>query len=226
MRLHRFRYSPYARKVQMVLELMGEPHEVVEVPYGERNDLARLTGGYVYVPVLEMGGEVLVESRAICERLLALPAGRPLVPAGLEGPVWGFADFLDGPAEDILFRIASPAVRDAWKTPWERALYVLVKERKFGAGCVDAWERDRDTLIEQARKLLSPTATTLSRQAFLFGERPTFADAALYGQWAMLEEADASLLPRIDAVFVQHARRVEEAARAVRSASSDTRRRT
>ena len=51
---------------------------------------------------------------------------------------------MEGPLEDILFRVASPHVRDAWERPFERALYVLVKERKFGAGCVDAWERDHD----------------------------------------------------------------------------------
>ena len=33
-----------------------------------------------------------------------------------------------------MFRIGLPAVRDAWPTPGDRALYVLVKERKFGAG--------------------------------------------------------------------------------------------
>src|SRR6478736_4468170 len=52
MKLYRFRYSPYARKVQMLLDLIGARYELVEVPYGDRNEIARVTGGYIYVPVL------------------------------------------------------------------------------------------------------------------------------------------------------------------------------
>src|SRR5688500_10737044 len=132
MKLYRFRYSPYARKVQMLLDLLGQSYELIEVPYGDRNELAILTGGYIYVPVLvDDTGLVTVESRAICERLLE-DGGAGLVPPPLEGPIWGYHDFCDGPLEDVMFRIGSPHVRDAWPTAGERALYVLVKERKFG----------------------------------------------------------------------------------------------
>src|SRR5256885_6321658 len=134
MKLHRLRYSPYARKVQMVLDLLGTPYQLVEVPYGDRRALARLTGGYIYVPVLEDDdGKPIVESRVICEHLLARPGGERLVPAPLEGPIWAYHDFSDGPLEDLAFRIGSPSIRDAWSDPFERALYVLIKERKFGA---------------------------------------------------------------------------------------------
>ena len=135
-----------------------------------------------------------------------------LVPAPFQGPIWAYSDFTDGPLEDLLFRIASPAVRDAWPTPFARGLYVLIKERKFGAGCVDAWERDRAALIAKARVLLAPTLQTLAAQRFLFGDRPTLADAALYGQCAMLEAGSASLLGAVAPELVTYARRVETAA--------------
>lgn len=212
MQLHRFRYSPYARKVQMLLDLMRAKYEIVEVPYGDRNALARLTGGYIYVPVLvDDDGSVIVESQAICERLLAKPAGARFVPSPLEGPIWGYAHFTDGALEDVLFRIASPAIRDAWELPGDRALYTLIKERKFGAGCVDAWARDRDALIATGRALLAPTLATLRARPFLFGDAPTFADAALYGQCAMLEEG--GLLAAVSEELVAYARRLEAATR-------------
>jgi glutathione S-transferase len=44
MKLFRLRYSPYARKVQMVLDLMGARYEAVEVEYGEREALASRGG--------------------------------------------------------------------------------------------------------------------------------------------------------------------------------------
>ncbi len=212
MKLYRFRYSPYARKVQMVLDLMGETYDTVEVPYSDRNELATVTGGYIYVPVLvEDDGTVVTESRAICERLVAKPRGARLVPSPFEGPIWAYHDFVDGALEDVLFRIASPAVRDAWPTPGDRALYTLVKERKFGAGCLDVWKRDQATLIERARHLLGPTLATLAKQPFLFGSAPTLADASLYGNCKMIEEGDSRLLARVAEPLVAFARRLEAA---------------
>ena len=214
MKLYRFRYSPYARKVQMLLDLLGAEYELVEQSYTDRRELAELTSGYVQVPVLHSDdGRVIVESRAICEHLLSESGGERLVPAPLEGPIWGYADFVDGPLEDVLFRIASPEIRDAWPSAAERGLYVYVKERKFGAGCVDAWRRDRAELVRRARSLLAPTLKTLEKCRFLFGDRPTLADAALYGNCAMLEEARPELLSLLSEDLVSYARRVEAAVR-------------
>ena len=208
MKLYRFRYSPYARKVQMVLDLQGANYEIVEVAYGERNELARLTGGYIYVPVVvDDHGAVLTESRAICERLVA--GDTRLVPPGWEGPIWAYHDFVDGPVEDVLFRIASPAIRDAWPRPGERALYTLIKERKFGAGCVDAWARDQASLIARAKVVLAPTLQTLAARPFLFGAAPTLADASLYGNCKMLQEAEPTLLAKVAPPLVDYVRRLE-----------------
>lgn len=213
MKLFRFRYSPYARKVQMVLDLLGARYELVEVPYSDRNEIARTTGGYIYVPVfVDDGGKVIVESRDICAHLTASGKGAGLVPSPLAGPIWAYHDFADGPLEDVLFRVASPAVRDAWPSPGDRALYVLVKERKFGAGCVDAWEKSQAALVARARHLLAPSLETLAARTFLFGDAPTLADAALYGLCKMLEEADPVLLPRVAEALVPFVRRLEERA--------------
>jgi glutathione S-transferase len=215
MKLYRLHYSPYARKVQMLLDLLGRRYEAIEMPYSDRSELASVTGGYVYVPVLvDDDGRVIVESRDICEHLLAGDAGRRLVPAPLEGPIWAYADFADGPLEDVLFRIASPAVRDAWKSPSDRALYVLVKERKFGAGCVSAWEQNRDALVARGRHLLAPSLKTLEARPFLFGDAPTLADAALYGQCAMLEAGGPALLERLSPKLAPFMRRLEQRAKA------------
>jgi glutathione S-transferase len=208
MKLYRFRYSPYARKVQMLLDLAGRTYELIEAPYGDRNELASLTGGYIYVPVLvDDAGRVICESRTICEALLR--EAPQLVPSPLEGPIWAYHDFADGPLEDVLFRISSPAVRDAWPTTGERALYTLIKERKFGAGCLEAWLRERPALFEKGRHLLAPTLSTLSKTPFLFGNAPTLADAALYGLCAMLEEGEPSHLGQLSPTLVAFARRLE-----------------
>jgi glutathione S-transferase len=209
MKLYRFRHSPFARKVQTLLELIGLPYDVVDVSYGERNELAQLTGGYVYVPVLvEDDGRVLVESRDICEHLLARADAAWLLPSPLEGPIWTYADFIDGPIEDLLFRVGSPDTLRQWPTASDRALYTMNKERKFGAGCIAHWLRDGELLIARAVKLLGPSFSTLQKQRFLFGDQPTLADAALHGQSLMLEAANPQLVERVSPLLAEHARRM------------------
>jgi len=212
MKLYRFDYSPYARKVQMALDLCGETYDLVDVPYGEREQLAELTGGYVQVPVLQDDGEVIVDSRAICERLAAAHPETLVVDEATRGSVWAYADWCDTELEDVLFRIASPDIARRFASAWERGLYVLVKERKYGSGCIDRWSEERDALVARAQRMLEPTAATLAARPFLFGKQPTLADAALYGELAMVETASELLVPRLAPDFVSWMRRLERAA--------------
>ncbi len=195
MKLYRFAHSPYAHKISALLELLGKHHTVVDVAFCDRAELAALTGGYIHVPVLvDDDGTVVTDSRRIAERLVGQPGGDRLVPSPWQGPIWAYCDWVDGPLEDVLFRLASPAVRARFQRLEERAFYTLIKERKFGTGCVDQWAAQRDELMARGRVLLQPTARTLAAQPFLFGDRPTLADAALYGQFAMLA-ADETIAP-------------------------------
>jgi glutathione S-transferase len=194
MKLYRLPHSPFARKVQMLLDLLGRPYTAVDLPFSDRTELATLTGGYIQVPVLvDDDGKVVCDSRKICEHLLVGAAREALVPAPLDGPVWAYADWCDGPLEDVVFRIFSPQVRAGWKNAGDRALYVFIKERKFGVGCVDAWARDRQALLARAAALLAPSVRTLEAQSFLFGARPSLADAALYGVLAATLAAEGEL---------------------------------
>jgi glutathione S-transferase len=108
-------------------------------------------------------------------------------------------------------------VRDRWASPGDRALYVFIKERKFGTGCIDTWAREREEYLTRANELLEPTVRTLSAQPFLFGARPSLADLALYGEFAMLTYADPQILGRFDPAFASWLRRLDELAAAARS---------
>ncbi len=196
MKLYRFPYSCYARKVQMVLDLLGATYTIVDVPFGDRTELAALTGGYIQVPVLvDDDGAVIVDSRSICQRLVEGPRGATLVPAPWEGAIWAYADWCDGPLEDVCFRLATPGIRARMERPVDRALFTFIKERKFGRGCVDEWEKSLATLLARSGEMLAPTAQTLSQQPFIFGASPTLADAALYGLCFMMRFASPAFLP-------------------------------
>ena len=103
-------------------------------------------------------------------------------------------------------------MRDRWASAGDRGLYVFIKERKFGKGCLDRWLQERDDLIARANAMLEPTRRTLGTQPFVFGARPTLADAALYGEFAMLAEADATLLARFSEELRAWLGRVDAAA--------------
>lgn len=188
-KLLRFPYSPFALKVQCLLGLAAVRFEVEDVSYGDRSGLVALTGGYIHVPVLvDDAGVPHVESRAISELIVSRFAPA-LVPSPLEGPVWAYADWSDQVLEDPCFKLAVPGILRRFPRPVDRALYTLIKERKYGAGCVQGWESSAGRLLEQSRAALAPSDRTLSTRAFLFGDRPTLADAALWGQLAMLRYA-------------------------------------
>jgi glutathione S-transferase len=201
-RLHRFDYSPYVRKVQMVLDLMGAEHQAIDVPYGHRTELAELTGGYIQVPVLASDGEVITDSRNICRWLVSRPERKWLVPADRAGAVWAYADWCDGPFEDLMFRIATPWLARRFPRVADRATFTFIKERKYGTGCVAQWEREHETLVKKAAEAIEPTLQTLKRQAFVFGSEPTLADAALYGQFMMLNVANAEFPGKVAKAIV------------------------
>ncbi|OZG70985.1 glutathione S-transferase [Hahella sp. CCB-MM4] len=198
MKLYRFDYSCYARKVQMVLDLLNLRYDIEEVPFLDRSKLINLTGGYIQVPVLLMDdGTVLKDSRVICKSLLSGDNAERLTPSPWQGPIWAYADWCDSALEDVLFRLASPGIRNRFKTASEKAFFSFIKERKFGEGCVDQWARQSGELVSKARSLLRPTLETLSKQAFIFGDQPTYADATLYGHVKMVEISDPDLLTDI-----------------------------
>jgi glutathione S-transferase len=191
MRLFHFPTSTYSRKVQRCLELKGLAFELVEVPYLDRRELATLTGGYVMVPVLEDAGRVVVDSPAITAYLDERYAPS-LRPGALAGAAMIFEQWADTTFEDVAFRIATPgAMERLVANNGGRAdvagMYRFGKERKFGAGCIEAWRDGEATLTAQLAQLSVPLVRALEAHPFLLGDAPTLADAAVWGPLATIE---------------------------------------
>ena len=113
MKLYRLEYRCYARKAQMVLDLLGSTTTASTSTSATAPSSPTRTGGYVQVPVL-------VDDGVPGDRRLAgdlrrsssgAGAGRRLVPSPWQGPIWAYADWCDGPLEDVMFRIATPLAR-------------------------------------------------------------------------------------------------------------------
>jgi glutathione S-transferase len=191
LRLYQFAYSPYAAKVRLVLDLKGLAYDLIEVPYMDRTEIVRLTN-QVVLPVLAddaSGSTVAIHDSPRITAYLDEhypPNLRPSAAAVV------FEQWADSTFEDVAFRIASPRVEprmtelNGGRTD-AAAMYRYIKERKFGAGCIDQWARDTPALTARLRDLAAPLAHTLASQPFLLGADPTLADAAVWGNLAMLE---------------------------------------
>ena len=200
LRLFQFAYSPYAAKVRLVLDLKGLAYDLVEVPYMDRTEIMRLTN-QVVVPVLTddaSGSTVAIHDSPRITAYLDehyAPNLRPSAAAVV------FEQWADSTFEDVAFRIASPHVEplmaelNGGRTD-APGMYRFIKERKFGAGCIDQWARDTPVLTARLRALAAPLARTLASQPFLLGAEPTLADAAVWGNLYMLERASPGWVGR------------------------------
>lgn len=193
MKLFQFAYSPYAAKARKCLELKGLAHELVEVPYMDRREVAALTGGVIMLPVLADGATVVCDSPRITEYLDAKYAPS-LRPGALAGAASVFESWSDHVLEDVAFRLASPACEQRIVELNDgrldaRAMYRFVKERKFGPGCIEAWHKSAPELRVRLQAMLAPLGRTLETQPFLLGAQATVTDAAVYGNLYMLEWA-------------------------------------
>jgi glutathione S-transferase len=193
MKLYQFAYSPYAAKVRKCLELKRIAFETVEVPFMDRRELVAVTGGSVIIPVLVDGDTVVKDSPRITA-WLDEHYGPSLRPGALCAAATALEHWSDQILEDVAFRLATPGI--ARQMPeWNggrqdaAAMYVFIKERKFGLGCVDAWRAAEADLSTRLAALLAPLVRTLELQPFLLGDQPTVADAAVFGNFHMLETA-------------------------------------
>lgn len=190
MKLFEFVYSPFAAKVRKCLAWKGLEYEAVEVPMMDRRALVAVTGGSIMVPVLCDGATVISDSprfTAYLERYAPSLRPPPLSAAAVVFESWA-----DNVLEDTAFRVAAPAIDERITEHNDgredaRAMFRLVKERRYGAGCLEAWRAQRVELTARLAALLDPLDAGLRSTPFLLGSAPTVADAAVYGQLYMIE---------------------------------------
>lgn len=192
-KLFQFSYSPYAAKVRICLKLKDLAFEVVEVPYADRKQLVKVSGG-LSVPVLVDGANVIADSVRIVEWIDLSPGPSLRAnPLSLVLEQWA-----DGPLEDLAFRFACPGLEDRMgeeQGEEARLLFRLIKERKYGTGAIAQWRSERLKWLEETRAALAPIASILENQPWVLdGDEPSVADAAIAGQVHMMECASPGLV--------------------------------
>jgi len=173
-RLHRFALSGHAHRVQLMLSLLGVPHEIVEVdlPRGEHKQPEFLAKNpFGQVPVIEDGALTLADSNAILVYLASrYDASGRWLPRTPEGAAQ-------------VQRWLSVAAGQLAAGPGQARVEVLFN-RARSPQC-----------HEVAKRLFGLMDAHLAAQPFLTGEAPTIADVAMYTYSAHAPEGGVSLAP-------------------------------
>ena len=103
--------------------------------------------------------------------------------------------YIEDNVESVTFKLIDPFYLRDIEDPVERAMVRRHKERKFGPGCEERWEKERPSLQAEAERLLAPFDLSLAHGPFLFDDRPIFSDFALFGVLGNLTYHNYNSLP-------------------------------
>jgi glutathione S-transferase len=178
------RFSPHAWKAVMALRHKGLAFEEAPTPF---TGIPKLENGFSpTVPLLKDGERLVRDSFDIAVYLDEAYPDRPSLFGGAAGvalsrTIEGFSQFVIHPA---LMRIMLTDIHDCL-APEDRAYFRTSRESRLGK-TLEAVVAERDREVEAFPAKLEPLRHTLSRQPWLGGDAPLFADYIVFGalQWA------------------------------------------
>jgi glutathione S-transferase len=202
LRLYQYTYSPYCIPIELVLRHSGIAYDVVNLHVGDPAPVIQLTkGAYYQVPVIEdlFNHELIYDKSPSGDdvpRYLAAQAPlMNLFPEKVAGLQRILITYIENECESVGFKV-NDVHRDKWlKNDMERGLHRRHKERKFGPGCLEEWDRNVDQLTEQFYTVLQPFEEMLGQHPFLTGDQPVYADYALSGVIGNFLFSGATSLP-------------------------------
>jgi ubiquinone/menaquinone biosynthesis C-methylase UbiE/glutathione S-transferase len=188
LRLYQYTYSPYCIPIELVLRHSGIPFDMVNLHVGDPTPVIQITKGeYYQAPVLQdlFSHEVIFDKSPDCmdvpRYIDTLAPLLRLFPGEVDGLHRILLHYIENECESHSFKVCDANWEKWIKNDIERGLHRRHKERKFGAGCLDAWRRDLKRLIESFHQCIQPFEQLLAGKPFLTGDRPVYADYALCG---------------------------------------------
>ncbi len=182
--LIQFPWSPFCIVQRRILEYSGARFKITNVPNTDRSLVWRLTKGRYYgVPIIRDGKSVVFEvndDSQVIAKYIDAKYGLGLFPFDIEGVqsiLWRYVENeIEGPCfklNDVYWQELVPAT--------ERLPFLRHKERKFGRGCIEQWEKQSGSLLAQLEEKLMPFEEMLLHKSFLLGDQPRFLDFDLFG---------------------------------------------
>jgi glutathione S-transferase len=175
--LHHHDPSPFAEKIRLVFGIKGLPWQSVQTAMVmPRPELMALTGGYRKIPVLQIGAEVICDTRLIARELEARFPQHSIFPQGSQGlcmaiGAWSDRNFFD-PGAGLAMGLNKSLI------PKE-----VIDDRKgfFNFMDFDRLEADIPHLFTQFRVMLERVNGMLEDgRRYVLGEQISWADINAY----------------------------------------------
>jgi glutathione S-transferase len=187
------RFSPYCWRARLALAHKGLPVETVAWRFTDKETIA--FSGQGRVPVVVDAAKTVFDSWTIAEYLEDTYPDPPSL-FGRDGRALTrfyscYADALVG----SIFRFIALDILDHVHDK-DRAYFRRSREERVGA-TLESIVADREARLASFRDSLAPLRVTLKGQPFLGGDRPLYADYAVFGpfQWARCASAFQLLAP-------------------------------
>lgn len=182
------RFSPYCWRIRLALAHKGLP--VATVPWQFIDKQAIAASGQGRVPVLVEGDRWIAESWDIACYLEDTYPDHPSLFGSVSVDGAGgralnhYFSVLGDVLVNAIFRFVARDIFDVLDAP-NRAYFRETREQRIGM-TLEAYVADRDAQLPAFRDSLTPLRVTLKKQPFLGGDRPLYADYAVFGafQWA------------------------------------------
>lgn len=182
--LVQFPFSPFCIPMRRILEFSGAKFKIINVPAQERSLVWKLTKQRYYgVPIIRDGSKVIfddTDDQQIIAKYLDQKLKLGLFPAAQEGVQSILWRTIEGEIEGATFRLNDIYYRENVPAS-EYMLYLRIKERKFGRGCIDQWRAQKSDWLKKLETGLVPFEQMLAHSEFLLGARPLFVDFDLFG---------------------------------------------
>ncbi|RAP64647.1 glutathione S-transferase [Achromobacter sp. HZ01] len=182
------RFSPHCWKTRMALAHKGLSAQTVPWRFTEKEAID--FSGQKLVPVLVDGGRVVSDSWQIACYLEDAYADRPSLFGGPTGRALSlFANsWADSTLVPTLARLLLPSIHGLIHEK-DKDYFRATREKRFGR--LEDLPAGYEAQIAALRAALLPLRQTLARQPYLAGERPAYADYAVFGMfmWARCTSA-------------------------------------
>lgn len=175
------RFSPNCWRSRMALAHKGLDHEARATTFTQIGEICG--GGQKSIPVIEDGGETVADSWEIAKYLDRAYPDKPRLING-EGETRLINYWVNTALHPGLANLIIADVYDSIDEG-DREYFRESREKLFGKKLEDI-QQGRDERVAGFAKLLTPLRMTLKEQAWIGGERPSYADYLPFGalQWA------------------------------------------
>jgi len=181
-KLYYLRPSHYCEKARAILAYKNIPFEIVNVPYGNHQEVIKVSG-QDYVPYLQVGDGEGVTWPYVADWAEKTKPDPTIYPG--DNPKESRArsriieNWAHNVVEEMVWRYVVADMPKVFSDPQERWVFIELQERKRGP--LEVMASRKQEFLGGVEEVCGLAEDLLGEKPFLIGQKPSLADFALYG---------------------------------------------